>query len=115
ESDGPLRNMWAIAEAVVDGKTNWIALAIGAGSLAVILLLKNSKRIPGILVAVVGATVVVGAFDLAARAGLSVLGPLPQGLPAFKIPLISPNDVVPVLIGGIAVALVSFADTSVLS
>ena len=115
ESDGPLRNLWAIAEAVVDGKTNWIALAIGAGSLAVILLLKNSKRIPGILVAVVGATVVVGAFDLAARAGLSVLGPLPQGLPAFKIPLISPNDVVPVLIGGIAVALVSFADTSVLS
>src|SRR6187431_1795843 len=82
ESDGPLRNLWAIAEAVVDGKTNWIALAIGAGSLAVILLLKNSKRIPGILVAVVGATVVVGAFDLAARAGLSVLGPLPQRLPA---------------------------------
>ena len=115
ESDGPLRNLWAIAEAVVDGKTNWIALAIGAGSLAVILLLKSSKRIPGILVAVVGATVVVGAFDLAARAGLSVLGPLPQGLPAFTIPLISSNDVVPVLIGGIAVALVSFADTSVLS
>ena len=115
ESDGPLRSLWAIAEAVVDGKTNWVALAIGAGSLAVILLLKNSKRIPGILVAVVGATAVVGAFDLAARAGLSVLGPLPQGLPAFTIPLISPNDVVPVLIGGIAVALVSFADTSVLS
>src|SRR6185369_7547367 len=102
-------------EAVVDGKTNWIALAIGAGSLAVILLLKRSKRIPGILIAVVGATVVVGAFDLAARAGLSVLGPLPQGLPAFTIPLISANDAVPVLIGGIAVALVSFADTSVLS
>ena len=38
ESDGRLRNMWAIAEAVIDGKTNWIALAIGAGSLAVILL-----------------------------------------------------------------------------
>ena len=80
-----------------------------------ILLLKSSKRIPGILVAVVGATAVVGAFDLAARAGLSVLGPLPQGLPAFAIPWISSTDVVPVLIGGVAVALVSFADTSVLS
>ena len=33
ESDGPLRSLWAIAEAVVDGKTNWVALAIGAGSL----------------------------------------------------------------------------------
>src|SRR6476661_4169045 len=115
ESDGPLRSLWAIAEAVVDGKTNWAALAIGASSLAVILLLKSSKRIPGILIAVVGATAVVGAYDLAARADLSVLGPLPQGLPAFTIPWISSTDVVPVLIGGVAVALVSFADTSVLS
>jgi len=40
---------------------------------------------------------------------------LPQGLPAFTIPWISSTDVVPVLIGGAAVALVSFADTSVLS
>jgi MFS superfamily sulfate permease-like transporter len=80
----------------------------------VILFLKSSKRIPGILIAVVGATAVVGAFDLAARTDLSVLGPLSQGLPAFTIPWISSIDVVPVLIGGVAVALVSFADTSVL-
>jgi high affinity sulfate transporter 1 len=115
ESDGPLRNLWAIAEAIVGGKTNGVAFAIGGISLAVILALKSSKRIPGILVAVAGATIVVGAFDLGARAGLSVLGPLPQGLPAFSVPLISPSDVVSVLIGGGAVALVSFADTSVLS
>ena len=52
---------------------------------------------------------------LAARANLSVLGPLPQGLPTFTIPWISYADIGPVLIGGLAVALVSFADTSVLS
>jgi MFS superfamily sulfate permease-like transporter len=98
ESDGPLRNLWAIAEAIVGGKTNLVAFAIGAGSLAVILALKISKRIPGILVAVAGATVIVGALDLGARAGVSVLGPLPQGLPAFAIPRISSTDVVPVLI-----------------
>ena len=46
---------------------------------------------------------------------MSVLGPLPQGLPAFAIPWITYADIVPVLIGGCAVALVSFADTSVLS
>jgi high affinity sulfate transporter 1 len=115
ESDGPLRNLWAIAEAIGGGKTNWVAFAIGAGSLAVILALKSRKRIPGILVAVAGATVIVGALDLGARAGVSVLGPLPQGLPAFTIPWISSTDVVSVLIGGGAVALVSFADTSVLS
>jgi high affinity sulfate transporter 1 len=115
ESDGPLRNLWAIAKAIVGGKTNWVAFAIGAGSLAVILALKSSKRIPGILVAVACATVIVGVLDLGARAGVSVLGPLPQGLPAFSIPWVSSSDIVSVLIGGGAVALVSFADTSVLS
>jgi len=115
KNDGPLRNLWAIAQGILGGKANWIAFAVGAGTLAVILLLKNSKRVPGILLAVVGATLIVGAMDLGARAGISVLGPLPQGLPAFAIPWIDYDDIVPVLIGGAAVALVSFADTSVLS
>ena len=115
EADGPLRRIWAIAEAVLDGRTNWTAFAIGAGTLAVIFLLKDRKRVPGILVAVIGATAIVGALDLAARADVSVLGPLPEGLPAFAIPWVTYGDLVPVLIGGCAVALVSFADTSVLS
>ena len=115
ESDGPLRNLWAIAEALLDGKANWTAFAIGAGTLAVILLLKNSRRQPGILIAVVAATTVVAVFDLGARADVSVLGPLPQGLPGFAIPWINSADVIPILTGGCAIALVSFADTSVLS
>ncbi len=115
DSDGPLRNLWAIASAVLEGMSNWTTFAVGAATLAVILLLKGHKRIPGILVAVVGATVVVGVLELAARADVSVLGSLPQGLPAFAIPWITAADIVPVLTGGLAVALVSFADTSVLS
>ena len=115
EGDGPLRELWAIAEAILNGKANWIAFAVGAGTLAVILLLKNYLRVPGILIAVVGATAIVGALNLATRADVSVLGPLPQGLPAFIIPWITYADIVPVVIGGLAVALVSFADTSVLS
>ncbi|HEF4760123.1 TPA: SulP family inorganic anion transporter [Pseudomonas putida] len=115
ETDGPLRNLWAIATAVMDGKTNWTTFAIGASTLAVILLLKRYKRLPTILIAVAAATVVVGVLDLGAQAGVKVLGSLPQGLPAFAIPWITTADIVPVLIGGCAVALVSFADTSVLS
>jgi high affinity sulfate transporter 1 len=115
KSDGPLRNLWAVAKAVLEGRTNWTAFLVGAGTLAVILLLKGSKRVPGILIAVVGATVVVGTLGLAAGAGVSVLGSLPQGLPKFAIPWITYADIGPVLIGGCAVALVSFADTSVLS
>lgn len=115
QADGPLRNLWAIATAVMDGKINWMTFMVGISTLAVILLLKGNKRLPGILIAVVGATIVVGMLDLAARGGVSVLGPLPEGLPAFAIPWITTADIVPVLIGGCAVALVSFADTSVLS
>ena len=61
------------------------------------------------------ATAIVGTLDLAAQHDVAVLGPLPQGLPGFAIPWIAYSDIVPVLIGGFAVALVSFADTSVLS
>jgi high affinity sulfate transporter 1 len=115
QEEGPLRTLWAFAEAVLAGRTNGVALALGAGTLAVILLLKGSKRVPGILIAVVAATVVVGVLDLATRADVAVLGVLPQGLPRFAIPWITYDDIVPVLMGGAAVALVSFADTSVLS
>ena len=115
ESGSPLKSLAAIATSVLDGRTNWTAFLVGAGTLAVILLLKGSTRVPGILVAVAGATIVVGVLDLAARAGVSVLGSLPQGLPAFAIPRITYADIGPVVIGGLAVAVVSFADTSVLS
>jgi high affinity sulfate transporter 1 len=115
DGDGPLARIRAFVQAVLAGHTNGTALMVGAGTLAVILLLRNDRRIPGILIAVVGATIVVDALDLVARAGVGVLGSLPQGLPAFAIPWITYDDLVPVLIGGCAIALVSFADTSVLS
>ena len=112
---GPVNDLWAIATSILDGIANWTTFMVGAATLAVILLLKANKRIPGILIAVIGATIAVGIRDLAANANVSVLGTLPQGLPAFAIPWITTADIVPVLTGGLAVALVSFADTSVLS
>jgi len=115
ESTGPLRDLWAIGGAILAGRTNWVALAIGLGTLATILLLRGSKRVPGILVAVVGAAIIVGMLDLAEHRNVAILGSLPEGLPGFAIPWIGVSDIVPVLIGGCAVAMVSFADTSVLS
>ena len=115
QGDGLLDKTLAFGEAVVAGRTNGAALLLGLGTLAVIFGLMRSKRLPGVLIAVAGATVAVAALDLAARAGVSVLGALPQGLPALAFPLITSSDIVPVLLGGLAVALVSFADTSVLS
>src|SRR5215475_1108404 len=54
---------WGFLQAVAAGKTNWVALAVGLGTLAVILALRRILRVPGILIAVVGATLVVAAPD----------------------------------------------------
>ena len=112
---GPLRQLWAIVEKALAGNINVAAFAIGAGTLALILLLKRWPRVPGVLIAVVIATVAVAALELGPRFGVAVLGAVPQGLPAPKLPLISLSELSTIITGGAAVALVSFADTSVLS
>jgi len=114
-ADGPLRQSWALVDGMLAGRTNLAALAIGGGALAVILGLKRWPRVPGMLIAVTAATLAVAWFDLAARAGIGVLGPLPEGLPSPQVPFVPITALRSILMGGVAVALVSFADTSVLS
>ena len=77
------------------GKPAWIALTIlgfmvwwpiGLATLAVLLILPLiMSKIPAVLVAVVGATVATGVFDLASE-GVDVVGALPQGLPTPAFP-----------------------------
>jgi high affinity sulfate transporter 1 len=114
--EGLFREAISLVQGVAQGKTNWVTLAIGVMCLAVVLILKRHwPKIPGVLLAVIGATVIVGVFDLAARAGVSVVGPLPQGLPSFTIPRVTWSDLGVLVAGALAITLVSFADTSVLS
>jgi len=112
---GPLRDLAQIARSILDGGANWTAFSLGAGTLAAIFLLKRFERFPGILIAVAGATIAVGAFGLDRSAAVKVLGPLPQGLPSFALPWVDLADLGRVVVGGCAVAMVAFADTSVLS
>ena len=112
---GPLRDLVRIAESILGGQANWTSFTVGASTLVAILLLKPYKRIPGLLLAVVAATIVVDILNLAANAGVKVLGPLPQGLPSFALPVISFAHLDDIIIGGSAAAMVAFADTSVLS
>jgi high affinity sulfate transporter 1 len=115
EGSGLLQELSGFLQGVKNGLTNPVTLAIGASTLLFILATKRYKRFPGVLVAVIGATVVTGIFSLASVAGVSVLGPLPPGLPSFAVPWITWQDVGPLLIGAMSIAVVSFADTSVLS
>ena len=115
QANGPLKRIWEIGRNIYAGQTDLTALMVGGGTLAIILLLKRWPKVPGVLIAVIAATLVTGWFDLASTAGLSVLGVLPRGLPTPALPHISLDEVTSIVIGGLTVALVSFADTSVLS
>ena len=115
DGTGPLRDLLEIWRAVVDGRVNPATCAVGIGTLAAILLLRRWPRVPGLLVAVASATVAVSVFGLDGSTGIAVLGPLPQGLPTLSLPALTLADLGQVLVGGTAVAMVAFADTSVLS
>lgn len=114
-SVGPVRDIVRIGQGIFGGQANWTAFAVGVSTLIAIFLLKPFKRIPGLLLAVIAATIVVDVMNLSATAGVKVLGPLPQGLPSFALPMITYADLKEVIVGGCAVAMVAFADTSVLS
>jgi high affinity sulfate transporter 1 len=91
--------------------TNPWALAVGGGSLAIILVLKRfSPRTPGILIAVVVAIGASIALDLAAK-GVSTIGVLPQGFPVPTFPRVDLQDIPLLLAAAVGISLVSIGDT----
>ncbi|MCP3710836.1 sulfate permease [Paraburkholderia sp. CNPSo 3274] len=114
DEQGPMRDLLSLVQAVAHGQANWYSFAVGAGSLALILVLKRFDKVPGILIAVIVATVSVSLFHLDSM-GVKVLGTIPQGLPGLSLPWVANADLVKIVLGGAAVALIAFADTSVLS
>jgi high affinity sulfate transporter 1 len=114
--DSLVQETRGLVDGVLQGRINWIACAIGLSCLVVISAFKRwAPGLPGALVAVIGATIAGSVFDLAATANLAVVGPLPQGLPTPAMPSVSLGDLHALLGGAAAIAMVSFADMSVLS
>ncbi|MEM8732161.1 MAG: SulP family inorganic anion transporter [Pseudomonadota bacterium] len=65
---------------------NWPTFAVSAAVLIVVLGAKRvSRKVPGPLIAVIGAILASWALDFEAR-GIGVLGPVPGGLPSLSIP-----------------------------
>lgn len=106
----------SLVQGIWNGQINLTAFAIGFSCLIIIVGFRQwAPRIPGVLIAVTGATIIVSLFDPAVRAGISVIGPLPQGLPQFQIPAVSLAELRDLSVAAIAIALVSFTDMSALS
>jgi high affinity sulfate transporter 1 len=92
-------------------ETQTAALLVGLGALVVLLALPRiTRRIPAVLVAVAGATILSAVLDLAAD-GVATVGALPSGLPRPTLPWTSLDDVGPLLLAAIGIVLVSLTDT----
>jgi high affinity sulfate transporter 1 len=114
DAEGLLDETAAFVRGVADGKTVPAALAIGVASIAVVAAGRRwSPRIPWVLVAVVLGTLAVSAFGL--HDEVSVVGELPRGLPTFDLPSVPVEDLSTLAAAAVSIALVAFADTSVLS
>src|SRR4051794_23249743 len=86
------------------------ALAVGVGVLVILLgLPRITKKVPAVLVAVVGAVVVSGVFGLADE--IATVGKLPSGFPRPELPWTRLADVGPLLIAAVGITLVSLTDT----
>ena len=93
------------------GKTHTTTLIVGVAVLALLLVLPRiTSRVPAVLAAVVGATIVSAAFGLAGK-GVDTVGTLPQGVPTPALPWTDANDVGPLLVAAVGIALVSLTDT----
>ncbi len=99
-----------------DGLLNGWAVAVGLGSVVVIVLLRwRSSAIPATLVVVIIGIVVALLADLGTRHQVPLVGDLPQGLPSPSIPDVDWTTVRSLLGASLGIAFVSFADTGVLS
>jgi high affinity sulfate transporter 1 len=116
QSGSLLESLHALWQGLAAGQANPATCAIGLGCLVLIFACKIwLPRLPGVLLAVVGATLVARWLDLGPRPHVALVGVLPQGLPEFHIPEVSGSELSALVATAFAIALVSIADMSVLS
>ncbi|MPV69324.1 SulP family inorganic anion transporter [Burkholderia sp. BE17] len=102
-----------IVRALFEQRFSPDACLLGVGVLAAIAAMKRMMpRWPGVLIAVLAATL---AARVAPLHGVVTVGALPAGAPTPHLPVVSLADLTALASGAVAVALVSFADISMLS
>ncbi|MEI7056669.1 SulP family inorganic anion transporter [Nocardioides sp. CCNWLW239] len=86
-----------------------VTAVVGIGAVAVLFVLRRwAPAIPGPLVVVVAGIVLVAATAVEDR-GLALIDPVPTGLPSLSLPV--GGDVLALLPGAVAIALMSFLET----
>lgn len=97
------------------GDTSWTTAAVSAGVIVVILFSKLvTDKVPGALIAVVGAIAVSWHWDLESH-GVGVLGPVPGGLPSLGLPDVSWSDVPPLFGTAVSIFVLILAQSAATS
>ena len=97
------------------GDTSMTTFAVSASVVAVIVGSRLvSRKIPGALIAVIGSIFVSWEWNLASH-GVSTLGPVPGGLPAFGVPDVSWSQVWPLITTAGAMFVVILAQSAATS
>ena len=99
-------------QGILEGKINWAAFALGAGA-SIVSCCSRTQRVPGILIAVIGATVIVLSTSPLATGSRSLAHCLRGCLLSRSLDRLCRHCSGPDR--RLRVALMSFADTSVLS
>jgi SulP family sulfate permease len=91
---------------------NWIACALGAASLALVLLVPRwLPRVPGSIVALFVGTAAVTIFKLPVDTIGTKFGGIPSGLPAIGIPEFRADLILPLLPSALTVALLAAVES----
>ncbi|KAB0665314.1 SulP family inorganic anion transporter [Oryzomonas japonica] len=89
-------------------KADLAAIVLAVASLAVILIVPRlTRRIPGSIVALLGATACVALLDLPVETIGSKFGGIPTGLPHLQIPQFHQELIIPLLPSALTVALLA--------
>ena len=109
DADGILARAWEFAARLPS--TRWPVLAVGVGTMAVLVVAPRVvKALPAALVALVAASLAVHFLGLG-QAGVATIGAVPGGLPLPRVPRV-PVDHLPTLVAEAAgLALVLFSTT----
>lgn len=89
---------------------NWITFAIGILSILILVFFKKlTKKIPAALVLVVLGIVAVKYFNLN-EIGVKIIGDIPEGLPAFKIPSFSLDVIIDLFPIALTLSFIAFLE-----
>ncbi|WP_394170169.1 SulP family inorganic anion transporter [Saccharospirillum alexandrii] len=89
-----------------------VALAIGVGGIVLLLGLKRiSSLLPGAMIAVVIATLVVWGFNLHETADVSIVGQVPAGFPEFSVPTLGWSTIINLLPIALTISIVGFMES----